>query len=60
MDTEKLPEVFDNLLLEIGDGLYAKVTETDENRCRIRFTSKPPEFEGWKNRLLQTGKEADK
>ncbi len=59
MDAEKLPEVFDNLLLEIGDGLYAKVTETDENRCRIRFTSKPPEFEGWKIRLLQTGKEAD-
>lgn len=59
MEADELPEVFDNLLLTIGDGLYAKVTETEQekNRFRICFTAKPPEFEEWKKQILQTGEE---
>ena len=58
-DTEAVLEpegelaVFDNLRLDLGDGLYAKVTEIEAERCRICFTARPPEFDAWKERLCR-------
>ncbi len=46
--------VFDNLRLDLGDGLYAKVAEIEAEGCRIRFTARPPEFAAWKERLCRT------
>ena len=46
----------DDLCLEIGGELYAKVTELTEKGARICFTATPPSFEGWMEHAL-TGKD---
>ena len=63
--TEQPLARFQNLCLEIGGSLYAKVKETDGTVSRICFTGKPPCFEQWlEEALAQTrpaqGEEAGK
>ena len=53
LESERELAPFDNLHIELGEGLYAKVTEAEGQRCRICFTAKPPEFDAWKCSLIQ-------
>lgn len=53
LESERELAPFDNLHIELGEGLYAKVTEAEGRRCRICFTAKPPEFDAWKCSLIQ-------
>ena len=39
--------LYDNVKLQIGGDLYAKVTEIGDGRYRVRFTAKPPCFPAW-------------
>ena len=50
--TEQALARFQNLCLEIGGSLYAKVKETDGLVSRICFTGKPPCFEQWLEGVL--------
>ena len=52
LETEEKLELFDNLSLDIGENLYAKVTEREGGRCRITFTAKPPCFSAWAEKLM--------
>ena len=52
LETEEKLELFDNLSLDIGESLYAKVTEREGGRCRITFTAKPPCFSVWAESLM--------
>ena len=52
--------VYDNVLLELGEGLYAKVTALDGTRCRLCFTAKPPEFRFWLEQLRKTDAPAER
>ena len=54
LNTEIGLSAFDNLLLEIGDGLYAKVTEAEQSGSRICFTSLPEGFANWLEQARQT------
>ena len=47
LQTELTLNVFDNLLLQVGGGLFAKVLRAEERGYLLRFTSLPPEFDGW-------------
>ena len=53
LESERELAPFDNLHIELGEGLYAKVTEAEGQCCRICFTAKPPEFDAWKCSLIQ-------
>lgn len=57
LETDAKLSEFDNLLLEIGDGLYAKVSKTEKNISRISFTAKPRNFETWLAAILSTAPE---
>ena len=50
--TEEALSLFQNLCLEIGGSLYAKVKETDGKTSRICFTGKPPCFQQWMEQAL--------
>ncbi|MBQ9686367.1 MAG: PAS domain-containing protein [Oscillospiraceae bacterium] len=43
--------VLDNICLDIGDDLYAKLTQREGKLFRITFTAKPPDFSGWLGRI---------
>lgn len=45
--TDAALSVFDNIQLNIGGDLYAKVLEADGTEYVLRFTSLPPEFSDW-------------
>lgn len=47
LSAAELPEVFDNLRLDIGDGLFAKVLSREADGCLLRFTSLPASFREW-------------
>ena len=51
METEEKTTVYDNLKLDVGDGLYAKITQCDGNRLMLRFTAKPVNFDSWISRI---------
>ena len=53
LETAENLAVYDNLLLAVGDGLYAKVTETWKGGCRICFTSQPRGFQSWLEQIRQ-------
>ncbi len=53
LESETELSAFDNLRLELGEGLYAKVMETGKDGCRICFTAKPPEFDAWMTGLCR-------
>jgi len=47
LETEARLSVLDNLLLDVGEGLYAKVTQPEAEGVRIAFTARPPCFADW-------------
>ena len=53
LETAENLAVYDNLLLTVGEGLYAKVTETWKGGCRICFTSQPRGFQSWLEQIRQ-------
>ena len=48
---------FENLKLEIGGDLYAKITEIRDGDVRLRFTAKPDGFAAWLRRCGYTAGE---
>ena len=53
LETAENLDEFDNLLLKVEDGLYAKVTEVRQGGFRICFTSRPSRFQAWLQQLRQ-------
>lgn len=49
METDEEHELMTNILLDIGEKLFAKIMEETETGYRIRFTSRPEHFESWMN-----------
>ena len=47
METEEEIFTCDNLKLDVGDGLYALVTHTENDLTTIRFTARPAGFGQW-------------
>lgn len=47
LSAAELPEVFSNLRLDIGEGLFAKVLSAEKDSCLLRFTSLPASFDEW-------------
>ena len=47
LTADALPEVFDNLRFDIGEGLFAKVISRSEADCLLRFTALPASFREW-------------
>jgi len=43
-DADTFPE---NIMLEVGDGLYARVNRRDGNCLTLRFTARPENFRQW-------------
>ena len=57
--SEAALERFENLKLEIGGDLYAKVTDIRNGEARLRFTAKPRGFAAWLQRCgYAAGEEA--
>ncbi|MBQ9661631.1 MAG: PAS domain S-box protein [Oscillospiraceae bacterium] len=59
LTSEKPLAPYANLCLDIGESLYAKVTESGEGIYRIAFTAKPPCFEAWTRRVFRASIEPD-
>ena len=53
LKTQEKLSIYDNLLLKVEEGLYAKVTETGEKGCRICFTSRTGGFQTWLETIRQ-------
>ena len=47
LETGEQIEVLENLLIDIGDGFYVKVTQTAPEGLRLAITAKPPRFADW-------------
>lgn len=39
--------IYDGLMLDVGDGLYAMVTQSEDGRITLCFTAKPSNFDAW-------------
>ncbi|MCR5399023.1 MAG: PAS domain S-box protein [Lachnospiraceae bacterium] len=50
--TKENLSVFDNIRLDIGDDLYAKVTKAYDDSYRITFTARPSIFKKWIEEIL--------
>lgn len=46
-------EIYDNVVLAVGSGLYAKVIEVKDDTYQIHFTSLPDGFEEWMNTVVK-------
>ena len=58
METEEEVPAYENVKLDIGDGLYAMVMRRDSSRLTLRFTAKPACFDTWMSTIdAKTGKE---
>ena len=51
METGEETAVYENVKMEVGDGLYAKVTLKKDERITLEFTARPSCFDEWKSRL---------
>ena len=51
METVEETAVYENVKMEVGDGLYAKVTLKKDERITLEFTARPSCFDEWKSRL---------
>ena len=56
METQEPLQVFENIKLQAGDGLYAKITSRKEDRFELDFTAKPDCFDAWKKEI-ESGKD---
>ncbi len=50
--TDKELADLQDIVIDIGDSLYAKVVEREADRFRIRFTAKPSSFDKWAGRCF--------
>lgn len=50
--TEEAVDCFDNLVIEIGEPLYAKITEKNGSELILVFTAKPEGFAAWMSHLI--------
>lgn len=57
MKTEVPVERYENLKLQIGGDLYAKVIDLADGRARLHFTAKPPCFAEWLREAGLAGQE---
>ena len=51
MKTAESLFVWENLCMDIGDNLYAKITGIEGDRIHLSFTAKPPCFADWFDRI---------
>ena len=51
MKTAESLFVWENLCMDIGDNLYAKITGIEGDRVHLSFTAKPPCFADWFDRI---------
>ncbi|MBR6051710.1 MAG: hypothetical protein IKP68_10990, partial [Clostridia bacterium] len=51
ISTDALIKVFDNIEIDIGEKLFAKVIGTSDGTFELRFTSKPECFDEWLKKL---------
>ncbi len=51
LKTDAALAALDNICLDIGGELYAKLTRKEKELCRISFTAKPPCFGDWLSRI---------
>lgn len=51
LKTDAALAALDNICLDIGGELYAKLTKKEGEQWRISFTAKPPCFETWVSRI---------
>lgn len=51
LETDDLLEPFENLRIDIGEELFAKVISGDKNGWLLRFTSIPSGFDEWRKKL---------
>lgn len=52
LKTEEELSVYENLKLDIGDALYAKITQKEKDLFTLRFTAKPPCFDAWMEKII--------
>ncbi len=52
METQEQVSVYENVKLEVGDGLYAKITMQKDGRIALAFTAKPDGFAEWKKEIV--------
>ena len=52
MQTSENISVFENIKIDVGDGLYAKVIRQQKDRSLLSFTGKPGCFDKWMKRIL--------
>lgn len=52
METQEEVSVYENVKLEVGDGLYAKITMQKDGRLALAFTAKPDGFAAWKREIV--------
>ncbi|MBQ9487261.1 MAG: hypothetical protein IJU91_05625 [Selenomonadaceae bacterium] len=53
--TEKHLENFQNLMIDIGQDLYVKVIEKNNNDYTVCFTAKPGNFDTWIKKTAISG-----
>ena len=52
MQTEEKLSVYENLKLDIGGALYAKITQKENDLFTLRFTAKPACFDSWMEKAV--------
>ena len=52
MQTEEELSVYENLKLDIGGALYAKITQKENDLFTLRFTAKPACFDSWMEKAV--------
>lgn len=55
LETSQPLGLYENLLMDIGEDLYAKVLAHGEDSYKLCFTAKPTRFAQWKEELLSKG-----
>jgi hypothetical protein len=52
LQTEEELSAYENLKIDIGDGLYAKITEKENDLFTLRLTAKPACFGAWMEKVF--------
>ena len=52
LQTEEDLSVYENLKINIGDALYAKITQKENDLFTLRLTAKPACFDAWMEKVI--------
>ena len=52
LQTEEDLSVYENLKIDIGDALYAKITQKENDLFTLRLTAKPACFDAWMEKVI--------